>query len=166
MRIILIGLICLAVFPFRAQGEDVSIEDLLNDPELYNGKAVYIEAEALDVLRQAQGAWINVSDETESIGVWVKKGIPLPEIKHFTSYKQQGDLIAVRGTFQASCKEHFGQHDIHAQEVVIVQEGSLIEEVISLRQKQLMRFSFYLFVLVVCVYVLKRVIHAGRTEKN
>lgn len=127
--------------------ERISIRDLIENLEHYDGKVVAVEGEVVgDVMRRRGGAWITVNDDPYSersleeggefadvtnigIGIWVA-----PEmadlIKVTGSYKNKGDRVKVVGVFHRVCGEHGGDTDIHALNLQVLDRGRPIRHVL------------------------------------
>ena len=163
-RIIVLSLF--AVGLFASQAHAASLRLLSENPTLYDGQAVEIVAEVLDELPQRNGSWFNLSDETASLGVWVEKGVKLPEIMHFGSYGVKGDIVRVEGTFHASCDKHLGQMDIHADRIMVVGRGLVRRERVP-RQKKNLAFGWLVFFLITfIIYLVKRLVTKSRKLKE
>ncbi|MGA1796213.1 MAG: hypothetical protein ACMUIL_10175 [bacterium] len=101
----------------------VPVTRLVNDKKLYDGREITIQGEVVgDVMERSAGVWLNVDDGTESIGVWVPRGI-MPTMKYVGGYTTQGDIIKVEGTFYRACGTHGGETDIHASGITRVHPG-------------------------------------------
>ena len=132
-----------------------SLKDLIDNPELFDKQQVEIEAEALDVLKVEGGSWINVSDGDSSLGVWVEKGKATPAIENFGSYKEDGDLLKIKGIFNSSCQVHLGERDVHAEEVTIIKKGAPLREEITPNKRKLLAFWFSSCVFLCIIFLIK-----------
>ncbi len=122
------------------EGDRISIRDLIENLEHYDGKVVVIEGEVVgDVMRRRGGAWITVNDDPYSersleeggefagvtnigIGVWI--GLDMAEQIQVTGgYKSKGDRVRVVGVFHRVCREHGGDTDIHAVSLEVLEKG-------------------------------------------
>lgn len=126
------------------EAEKVSVNDLINRIDHYDGRRVIIEGEAIgDLMRRGGYSWITVNDDAYSekcieeggdfagysnigIGVWVESG-QAEAIRHLESYKTKGDRVRVNGVFHRVCAEQGGDTDIHAESLLVLQEGHEIE---------------------------------------
>jgi len=110
----------------------LSINALVEEAMDYDLQIVTIEAEVIgEVLERSDGAWINVNDGSNAIGVW----IPLSEaekIHHFGDYDHVGDTVLITGVFHRSCVEHGGEVDIHAEVIDVTATGSEVEHPLSI----------------------------------
>ncbi len=104
----------------------VSAQQLLENPEEYDGKTVVYKGEVIgDVMLRGQFAWINLRDESLCLGVFCPKELA-GEIEYKGAYGFRGDTISVQGTFHRFCPQHGGDTDIHAQKLTVVQKGEAI----------------------------------------
>ncbi|MGL4735917.1 MAG: hypothetical protein ACRCW2_00545 [Cellulosilyticaceae bacterium] len=127
--IVIALLACLMSMP--CFGATVKIGDLIASPESFDGKTVQIKGEVIgDVMHREEHAWINVSDESGVIGVWLTKE-EADRIKVTGDYKHIGDVIGVAGTFHQSFSQQNGDTAIEAKQMAIVQEGSAVIRGIS-----------------------------------
>ncbi len=102
----------------------VSSTDLIEDAKALDGQTVVYVGEVIgDVLPRGDHTWLNISDGTNAIGVWVEaqalEPVPTPG-----RYGQQGDTVRVTGVFYRACREHGGDMDIHAITVELVAKGN------------------------------------------
>lgn len=99
------------------------IDDLIQKSNEFNNKTVTIKAEVIgERLNREKFTWINVSDGTNAIGIWMK----LDESKNiyrYGNYKEKGDIIEVTGIYHKNCIEHGGDVDIHADSVRVIEKG-------------------------------------------
>lgn len=123
-------LIIISVFlllPINAYAKNVTSDELINNAKEFDGKQVAFTGEVIgDIMKRGDYAWINVSDGSNAIGIFV----PYQETKkiHYTgSYKYKGDTITVTGTFHRACAQHGGDMDIHSDAVQIVKKGYKVQ---------------------------------------
>jgi len=104
--------------------QSISSVELINNAKNYNGNMVVYKGEVIgDVMLRGEYAWINVNDEKNAIGIWIKKEL-IKDIIYTGSYKAKGDLVEIRGKFNRSCVEHGGDLDIHAQSITKISSGN------------------------------------------
>lgn len=117
-----------------AKEEVISINDLVDDTLSYNGQTVTVEGEAIgEALERGEYSWVNISDGTNAIGIWMKKADE-DSIKYYGDYKNLGDTIKVTGVFSRDCTEHGGDVDIHCSSLTIVKSGhSVISAVTQIK---------------------------------
>jgi hypothetical protein len=109
-----------------AQG--VSSSELISRSREFDGREVAYSGEVIgDVMRRAGGAWVNLNDGDNAMGVWMTAGAA-GGITYTGSYKSSGDLLNVVGDFHSSCPEHGGEMDIHARSVSKSASGRKIAE--------------------------------------
>jgi len=101
----------------------VSSEELLKNSEEYDGQDVTFKGEVIgDIMIRGEFAWVNVRDEHGAIGAFCPLELT-EKIEYRGSYGFKGDTLSVRGEFHRACSEHGGDMDIHAEKILIVQEG-------------------------------------------
>ena len=95
----------------------------MEDALSYNGQTVTVEGEAIgEALERGEYSWVNISDGTNAIGIWMKKADE-DSIKFYGDYKHLGDTVRVTGVFSRDCAEHGGDVDIHCASLSIVKAG-------------------------------------------
>lgn len=141
------------------QNSIVPINDLIKESHAYDKQSIVIEAEViLEVLERGDYAWINVNDGSNAIGVY----LPIEMTKDldvFGDYNHIGDKVLIEGVFSRNCDEHGGEIDIHATSLTIVEEGYVVERVVSVWKFAIAFISFSLSILVLLVYRNKRKDH-------
>ena len=148
-RIILLLVLAAAVMalftvPAMArEGTEVTVTELLEDWEEYDGREVILRGEAVgDVMARGEYAWITVNDDTYSrqalheegaldgqnrgIGVWLPTG-EAEKIGRLGRYGSVGDFVEVRGIFRADDEQHGGDFDIKGQSLTILEEGRPVD---------------------------------------
>lgn len=109
---------------------DTTIEDILGEPALHEGRIVQFTGEAIGdmVLVDPTGkyCWVAVesmadgSDSNISVYMTVEQA---EQIDHFGRYGVTGTTLQVRGTFNQACSHHEGLVDVHADNVDVVARG-------------------------------------------
>ena len=106
-----------------ASAQSVSSTELIQNAAQYDGKGIIYEGEVIgEVMKRNSGAWVNVSDGYNTIGVWVPHDLAA-KIKYIGGYKVKGDIVQIRGLFNYACSVHGGDLDIHAESLRIVKSG-------------------------------------------
>jgi hypothetical protein len=127
MRIRLLLVLLLIAVPAWAE----TGQELVDKAAEFDGKTVEMQGEVIgDVMVRNQHAWINVNDGTRTIGIWVKQGL-VENIKYVGDYNHLGDMVKFSGVFNRACSQHGGDLDVHADKLVIAQEGDLIDHPVS-----------------------------------
>lgn len=118
---------------------DPSSGTLVNKPKLYNGKRVTFTGEAIgEVMARGDYAWVHLNDDAymernveegaplkgynSGMAIWVPADLT-KQIDTYGDYKHEGSIVQVEGTFNAACKEHGGDMDIHADKLRVVRAG-------------------------------------------
>ncbi len=127
---------CLAFFvlprPSFAQG--LSSSELIQNAKQYDGKLVTYSGEVIgDVMLRESGAWVNINDGDNALGVWMDASCA-KAINYTGSYKARGDNLEVTGIFHRACLEHGGDLDIHAQAVLKLANGRMVKEAANLNK--------------------------------
>lgn len=135
----LVSTLFFSVFPPLLAAERVSSTKLVENPKKYDGQEVIFCGEVVgEIMKRGEFAWIHVNDDPYSSlsipaggkpagfnsgqSIW----IPYEQAKKISftgSYKAQGDLVEVRGVFNAVCPEHGGEMDIHATSLKVLKRG-------------------------------------------
>lgn len=134
-------------------GADVSSTALIENANAWNGREVSFTGEAIgELMVRGEEAWIHMNDDAymyknleeypvaeqrEHLGgyntgmsVWIPSSLA-KMITYFGDYKHEGDVVKVRGTFNAACREHGGDMDIHATSLDVLIEGHPVGHVLN-----------------------------------
>ena len=107
------------------------INTLIEKSQAFDGQTVTVEGEALgEAMLRGEYAWINISDNTNAIGVWLKAS-DAQKISVFGDYRHKGDTVKITGIFSRNCAEHGGDVDIHNQAMEIIEKGTNVPETIT-----------------------------------
>jgi hypothetical protein len=103
----------------------VTSDDLINNAKDYDKKEVVYSGEVIgDIMKRGENTWINVSDGTNAIGIWITTE-EAKVIKYAGKYSFTGDTVKVTGIFNRACPEHGGDLDIHASKLEVVKLGHI-----------------------------------------
>lgn len=117
-----------------AEEKKATVAELIEHADEFDGREITLEAEVIgDIMERGSYTWINILDETTSIGVWISTN-NVNQIGITGRYKQKGDLIKVTGVFHDACLEHDGEADIHCIEIQVLQPGYKIKDSLSLNK--------------------------------
>lgn len=154
MRLLLLVIAVSSLFAAgcRAEGtpepspNDPSSAGLIEQPKEFDGETVSFRGEAIgEAMRRGEMSWLHVNDDAyyvknveegaqlggynTGMPVWIPATLA-EEIVFFGDYKHEGDIIEVRGTFNAACAEHGGDMDIHASGLETIEVGhEVVDEV-------------------------------------
>jgi len=121
---ILGSLIVLLFSTFTFANTLITGEMLNKEGKKYNGKVIVFQGEAIgDIMKRGEYAWGNVKEGDFLIGVWMTYK-DAKKIKYPGRYGIKGDNLRIEGVYNENCPEHFGEKDIHAINVEIINEGS------------------------------------------
>ena len=145
--------VCLTITA-AAKEEVITINDLVEDALIYDGQTVTVEGEAIgEELERGEYSWVNISDGTNAIGIWMKK-TDADSIEHFGDYKHVGDTLRVTGIFSRDCDEHGGDVDIHCTSLTIVKSGHSVSSTVA--QEKIIIAAILTFFAVLLAYFYRR----------
>jgi hypothetical protein len=144
-------LFALAVVPAMAADAPIPKNDptsgqLVEQNKAYNGKTVTFTGEAIgEVMVRGDYAWIHLNDDAymdsnveegaklgglnSGMAIWVPAALT-KQIDTYGDYKHEGSIVQVSGTFNAACKEHGGDMDIHATTVSVFRAGHVVVDAV------------------------------------
>lgn len=109
----------------------IEVNQLIENAAVLDNTEVTVKGEVIgEALERGEYAWINISDTTNAIGIWIKQS-DVNQIKYYGDYKHKGDTVKVTGVFHKACPEHGGDVDIHCTNIEIVETGYNIKEQLS-----------------------------------
>ena len=124
-RLIYSMIFLLLLLPSGAAAETgvVTSTDLIEQSQSLDGLTITYTGEVIgDIMQRGAYTWINVSDGTNAIGVWTPTAL-LGDIQLAGRYATRGDVVTVTGVFNKACREHGGDLDIHALQIVLISKG-------------------------------------------
>jgi len=121
---------------------DPSSGQLVEKNKQYNGTRVTFTGEAIgEVMVRGDYAWIHLNDDAymernveegaklggynSGMAIWVPAALT-KQIDTYGDYKHEGSIVQISGTFNAACKEHGGDMDIHADSVTMIRPGHVV----------------------------------------
>ena len=110
----------------------------------WNGKTVTFHGEAIgEVMVRGDYAWIHLNDDAymeknveegatlagynSGMAIWVPAELT-KQIDTYGDYKHEGTIVEITGVFNAACKEHGGDMDIHATSLRILRVGHPVDD--------------------------------------
>jgi hypothetical protein len=110
----------------------------------YNGKTITFTGEAIgEVMVRGDYAWIHLNDDAymeanveegaklggynSGMAIWIPSALTAP-VDTYGDYKHEGSIVQISGTFNAACKEHGGDTDIHATTLSVIRPGHLVDD--------------------------------------
>jgi len=141
----------------------ISGKELFEKSKLLNNKKVIVIGECIgDIIKYKDDIWVNIkTQDGYFIGVVLNEK-EAEKIKYLGRYRVKGDIIKVVGIFHANCPVHFGEMDIHSNEINVLQRGEICEEKI---QKKKVFFSLILsFTILFFIYYFHRVAPQDNVE--
>jgi len=130
--------------------QSISSVELINNAKNYNSNTVVYKGEVIgDIMVRGEYAWINVNDEKNAIGIWIKKEL-IKDIIYTGSYKAKGDLVEITGKFNRACIEHGGDLDIHAHYLIKISSGNVVSHTVNAKQINL-ALSLFLTIILACL---------------
>ena len=101
----------------------VTSTDLIEQANALDGQTVTFSGEVIgDIMRRGDYAWINLSDGSNAIGIWVPTDW-LGDVQTAGRYADHGDEVQITGIFHRACREHGGDLDIHATQLALLSKG-------------------------------------------
>ena len=108
---------------FNCYAESISSTELIQNPQGHDGEEIVFEGEVIgEVMRRSDGAWVNINDGENSIGVWMPSELAAV-IEYKGGYKAKGDILQVKGIFNRACVRHGGDLDIHVISLEKIKSG-------------------------------------------
>lgn len=118
---------------------DTLISDIASADSYFDGQIVQVTGEVVgDSIREISdpdNRWITVQATDGSyaqVAVFMSAE-SASLIDTFGAYGKKGTTIQVRGTFNLACDDHEGLSDLHAESVVVVEQGSVTEQEFNLK---------------------------------
>jgi hypothetical protein len=141
-------------------GVDVNSASLVENANLWNGRMITFKGEAIgECMVRGKMAWIHLNDdaymeknieEGAALGgynsghaVWVSAEMAR-KIGFFGDFKHDGDIVKVSGVFNAACREHGGDMDIHASSMEILRVGHPVPHTVN-RHRALVAALLFFF---------------------
>jgi hypothetical protein len=112
---------------------------LVENARFWDGRTVTFRGEAVgDLMVRGEQAWLHLNDDAymwrnieegamlggynSGLGIWLPAALAR-EVRHLGDYGHEGDVLEVRGRFNAVCRLHGGDMDIHADLMTTVKVG-------------------------------------------
>ncbi len=157
LALMLLCTCALMLLSTTANAAQVTSNDLLTNPDLYNGKTITYEGEVVgDII----DGWINVKDDNAAIGIYVGSNKLIDEITYLGNYKTIGDIVQITGKFYKADPLHGGDLDIRAKKLEVVKIGTPIKHTID---KSKVTSLLMLFGITIFLYILKSIIYKKRS---
>jgi hypothetical protein len=157
-----LAIVMVMVFsPLFSQSKDqtVSSSTLVEKANFWDGRTVSFMGEAVgEAMQRGTMCWLHLNDdaymwknieEGTKLGgynsgqaIWVRNDLAL-KIRFFGDFLHEGDVVKVTGVFNAACREHGGDMDIHAVWLEIVRVGHPV--VHHINRRLLVQGAFMLF---------------------
>ena len=120
-----------------------SITELSTADASFDNQTVRVTGEAVGDALKVEGAsgyrWITLAESDAESGGTTNASISVymteqqaSLIDTFGAYGSEGTTLQVSGTYHLACTEHFGESELHAETVSLVEAGSTTEEAIAL----------------------------------
>jgi hypothetical protein len=129
-------------------GVEVNSAALVENANFWNGRIVTFTGEAIgERMVRGKMAWIHLNDDAY-MGKNIEEGAALggynsgqairipanlaQKILFFGDYKHAGDIVKVTGTFNAVCRDHGGDMDIHASSLEVLRTGHPVSRMLNI----------------------------------
>jgi len=141
----LFAVLLLCALPAYAQTpspNEHSSGELVEEPKRFDGSEVEFTGEVIgEVMVRGENAWIHINDDAyylKNVEEGAKLGglnsgmaVYLPArltdpVTYYGDYKHEGDIVTIKGTFNAACAQHGGDMDIHAEELAVDVPGHAV----------------------------------------
>jgi hypothetical protein len=153
LPVILMALLVLALGVVPAMADvaipknDPTSTQLVDKPKQYNGTTVTFAGEAIgEVMARGDYAWIHLNDDpyeaanveegaklkgyNSGMAIWIPTALT-KTIDTYGDYKHEGSIVQITGTFNAACKEHGGDMDIHATTLTVIRAGHVVADPVA-----------------------------------
>ncbi len=151
-------------------GTEVNSATLVENANLWDGRTVSFKGEAIgEAMVRGEMAWLHLNDdaymeknieEGAALGgynsghaVWVSAELAA-RVRFFGDFKHDGDIVRVTGIFNAACRDHGGDMDIHATSLEVVRPGYPVRHVVNLHRGLI---AVLLFALAALLYGVRRI---------
>lgn len=148
-----------------AQEHVTTLNELVSNAQKYDTRRVLIKGEVLSVMPYNNGTWVNISDGSESLGVWFSGAEKIPEITRTGSYRSTGDIIIAEGIFCKNSASHYGEMMLQADMADILFPGKDRKENVPPAKKRVLINGAVLAAVLMLIYFIKRCLHDRRTEE-
>jgi hypothetical protein len=117
---------------------NTTIIGLTNAGPQLDGQEVTVQGEAVgDILVAEKGfRWLMVQDGGASISVLMNER-DASKVTRLGRYGQIGTHLEITGEFHVDCADHDGLTDVHATQVTIIDEGTMVESRFNARKLEI-----------------------------
>jgi hypothetical protein len=136
--------------PGTPAGVTVASAALIENASAWDGRSISFAGEAVgEAMARGGHAWLHVNDDAYQTrdleagrprtgynsgqAIWAPAELAR-RVRLFGDYRNEGDAVRVSGEFHAACREHGGDMDIHATDLVVVSEGHAVAHRLNLRR--------------------------------
>jgi len=128
VAIILLYGIVFADTEINSPDKIIPVRVLFEDGYRYDGQKVTVAGEVIgDIMGNGEQYWINIKDEDFFIGIVINAS-QKEIIRYAGRYGTKGDIVKVSGIYRLNCTAHFGERDIHSEQIEIIEGGYEIPE--------------------------------------
>jgi hypothetical protein len=118
----------IGIQPFWLFSDTLSPTEILNRASELDGQTVVLRGEAIgECIERRDYCWINVSDGTIAIGVWMKKEL-VQRIGFWGGPEMRGDIVHVSGIVHRADALRGGELDVEALDLHVAEAGFRIAE--------------------------------------
>lgn len=142
-------------FLVYAQTQIVALQSLVKEPDKYNQKMVFLQAEAIgEPLTTDTGIWLNLGSDGYNIAVFLEEKEMLEKIDYWGSYREKGDIVGIKGIFYKNCPIH-NQRGIHLIDLSIKEQGKEIEHKTSQQKRRVGVIGLIICLTIGIIYFIK-----------
>lgn len=140
-------------------GESITIDnfnDAIENSKELDGKEFIIKGEAIgEPLRRKDGTWINVSDGSVAVGLFMKNELA-DNIKVYGNYDYKGDIIEAKGIFHKACTAHDGEIDFHINEIKVISKGKVTIHKITKMKIFIFTVLSIIFICILLIFIARK----------
>jgi len=155
-RLVFVGFMFLAVSGLPVFGAELSIPELLSQPDRFDGEELVVQGEVIGNPMKSdsgQGVWFNIVAGAH-LSVFSERQEVSNLIRRWGNFRQRGDIVSVTGRFHTQCPQH-QMSDIHLSKLVVVQKGFYFDNTVSTYKQNAAIALLLLCLVMALIYFIK-----------